>query len=120
MEPIVAQLDPLVINMCYRSLHIAEQYGREILKDGMFKTVTDAGKKAEETIHTLVWEYPEHGFAISSQEAKRLGLNVEDAEQFGEWERIWGLHMQLLKQGKKVIQLVTADDASAEQKSEKA
>jgi hypothetical protein len=106
--------------MCYRSLHIAEQYGREILRDGMFKTVTDADKKAEETIHTLVWEYPEHGFAISSQQAKTLGLNVQDAEQFGEWEKIWALHMELLKQGKKVIQLVAADGASAGKKSEKA
>mgnify|MGYP001068745824 CR=1 FL=1 len=113
MEPIVSQLEPMVINMCYRSLHIAERYGKAILREGMFRNADDAEKKSESVIHKLVWEYPEHGFAICSREAKELGLNIVDAESFDNWEKIWSFHIELLGQKKKVIQAVSPDEAAA-------
>jgi hypothetical protein len=109
IEPIVRQLDPLVINMCYRSLHIAERYGKDILKSGMCKNDTDAEKKAEDIIHNLVWNYPEHSFAICSQEAKGLGLKIICSEEYEYWDKIWELHTELLKQNKKIIHLINMD-----------
>jgi len=115
IAPIVEKLDPMVINMCYRSLHIAERYGKEILRGGMFKVDSDPEKKAENVIHKLVWEYPEHGFAICSEEAKRLGLNITDAERFKDWDKIWQFHTELLKQQKKLIHLASSDASAGKE-----
>lgn len=107
VKPIVGKLDPLVINMCFRRLQIAERYGRELLTEYMFKDKPNKEELARATIQELVWEYPEHGYAICCKEAKRLNLETIEAESFDEWNRFWNLYTSLVRENEKVIRLIT-------------
>jgi len=103
IEPIVSQLEPLVVHLCYRSLHIAEGYGEDILVRNMFRQDKDGKEKAKTIIHSLVWNYPYHGYAISRDEAKKLGLRIIEAESFKPWDQLWQNYMKLRDRGEKVI-----------------
>jgi len=106
VKPVVGKLDPLVFNMCYRRLQIAEKYGRELLESYMFKDEQNKADLAHKTITQLVWMYPEHGYAISSEEAKRLKLKITDAENFDEWDQYWKLYNKIKDKGEKSIALI--------------
>jgi len=102
-QPVVAKLDPLVVNMCYRYLQIAEKYATELLLSYMFKNKKNKEDLAEEISQKLVYEYPEHGFAICCKEAHRLGLNVTKADQVQEWNDVWKIHLWLTNRGLKMV-----------------
>lgn len=107
VEPIVGKLDPLVINMCFRRLQIAERYGHELLMEYMFKEKPSKDTLATNTIRELVWEYPEHGYAICSAEAKRIHLEIqEENDAVEEWNKFWNLFLMLNEEKEKVIRLV--------------
>lgn len=109
VNPIVGKLDPLVLNMCFRYLQVTERYGKELLLKYPFKGIRHAEEKAEETINELVWQYPEHGYAIQFDEANRLGLPVEDCETIAEWKKLWEYYRQKEKEGGDHIHLITED-----------
>lgn len=106
VNPIVGKLDPLLINMCYRRLQIAERYGNELLTEFMFVHEPNKNELAESTLRELVWMYPEHGYAICCSEAKRIHLNVIKAEYFPEWNNFWRLWKDLDREKRKIIQLI--------------
>ncbi len=110
IRPVIGKLDPLVINMCYRRLQIAEKYGRLLLEEYMFKDESAGEDLADETIMELVWEYPAHGYAICSSEAKRINLKVVDASAYAEWDKLWKLYVELMKRGQKYIRLVPREE----------
>ncbi len=91
MNPITTKLEPWLINMCERELCIAEEYSIEFLKKFMFKDQ----KKAEEIADTLVRGYPEHGFSISADRAKELGLEITDSTKFDKWDNAWNIYLEL-------------------------
>jgi hypothetical protein len=102
----VAKLDPLVINMCYRHLQIAQKYAKELLMSYMFKNKKGCEELAEDVSYSLVWDYPEHSFAICSKEAARLGLNVKLAEDFSCWDSLWDLFLGFERKREKAILLL--------------
>ena len=106
VNPIVGKLDPLVINMCYRRLQIAERYGKELLTSHMFKDKPMKENLATNTIRELVWEYPEHGYAICCGEARRINLEVLEDSEFTEWNKFWNLYLLLSVEKGKVIRLI--------------
>jgi hypothetical protein len=69
MTPLLSQIDPLEVGSYRRALAIAEEYGKRML--------ALTGKRNDELVHELVWEYPAHSFCIDYEEADRLGLPVE-------------------------------------------
>jgi hypothetical protein len=75
----------------------------------MFRDDPDGHTKARWAIKELVWEYPTHEFAIGIKEARRLGLNVTEAEKYDEWNAVWEIFSALQEQSGKVIKLVSAD-----------
>lgn len=106
ITPIISKLDPLLINMCYRNLLVAEYYGKELLTKYMFKNnnpETEEVPNADDTINQLVWQYPEHGFVIDIDEAKRLNLKVKNAKEYNDWEFIWNIFLALQEYEDKVI-----------------
>jgi hypothetical protein len=103
IQPVVAKLDPLVINMCYRYLQIAEKYARELLVSYMFKNRRNKEELAEDISHKLVYEYPEHSFAICCEEAHRLGLNISKADQVQAWGDVWKIYLKLADRGLKMV-----------------
>jgi len=106
IRPVVAKLDPLLIHMCYRYLEIAQNYGRELLTTYMFKDKPNKEEMAEKTITKLVWGYPEHGYAICCREARRINLNVTEAEDFPDWQKYWKIWDSVEGKGEKVIRLL--------------
>ncbi|MEE9173458.1 MAG: hypothetical protein V3U30_00610 [Thermoplasmata archaeon] len=115
ISPIIAKLDPLVVNMCFRFLSVTERYGEEFLKEYMFKGKRDAQDLAESAISELVWEYPEHSFAISLREARRIGLTVVEAEEYPSWDRLWEEFRKLNEHAEKSLVVLEAESAADEQ-----
>lgn len=103
VRPIVSKLDPLVINMCERCLTIAERYGTEFLSKYMFKNDKSKQAQAEAMVHELVWGYPEHGYAISKDEAKRLGLNVTSHTKYPFWSQLSVVYKNIKKEERVII-----------------
>jgi len=93
LTPVLNKEDARTYNEALRFLLIAELYGKEFLTDYMLKYLKDKTlreKVAKIVIHNLVWEYPEHSFAIRRRELKdSLFLTVEDAEKFDFWNELW-------------------------------
>lgn len=102
LQPLTKKLDPIQTSKSSRDLEIAKIYGKELLTDYMFKNIKiGAEKSAEKAISDLVYDYPAHGFAICYNEAKKIGLEVEEASKYPEWERVWKLINKLRKSKKK-------------------
>lgn len=89
IKPILAKLDPSLVNMCYRELSIADRYGYEFLTEYMFKGDKTKKRLSKEIIKQLIWDYPSHSFAIDLKQAADLGLIVEPSCNYGDWNLIW-------------------------------
>jgi Ni,Fe-hydrogenase III small subunit len=66
--PIYAQLDPLRIGEIQRALSIAVHYG----------TMLDHGNQKDDTVRTLLMEYPSHEFVIDREQAQELFNEVRE------------------------------------------
>jgi hypothetical protein len=113
-SPIVSKLDPLVVNMCYRSLTLAEKYGKELLLNYMLKDNPDKELLATTIINNLVWEYPEHGFVIDIDEAKRLNLVVRSSDRYDDWHNAWTLFLEYKNYNETIISFVERKETSAD------
>ncbi|AJF63061.1 MAG: hypothetical protein QT11_C0001G0933 [archaeon GW2011_AR20] len=85
VNPIICKIDPLLFSKSYRLLQIAQEYAREFLARYMFKndSYETKLKKSESIAYELVWGFPEHGFVINRERArKQLKLNIVDVESF--------------------------------------
>lgn len=109
LKPITSQLDPWILNMCQRSLQIATIYGENLLKNYMFKDNKIKAKSAEDVAYQLVYGFPTHSFAICKDIAKnKLGLNIIDADNYNQWERISNYYIKFLKNIKVKIIKITS------------
>jgi hypothetical protein len=107
VNPIMSKEDPRIISQSYRLLRIAEKYGKELIRNGSAKNWQMDEKRKEEFIDIIldifVWSYPDHGFAITRQEAKSLRLKIVLAENFEKWNLLWNFY--LLQRDKKLIKI---------------
>jgi hypothetical protein len=72
----------------------------------MFKDKRDKKDLAEDVSHKLVYEYPEHSFAICCSEAEHLGLNIVKAERVQAWDSIWQIYLSLSRAGVKTVKFL--------------
>jgi Serine dehydrogenase proteinase len=85
MAPVMDKLDPIMIHWSTSLLNESTHYARRLLR----MRDTDAGAMSEDLQRLpeqLVELYPSHGFVISRDEARELGLpvrNIEDYEYCG-------------------------------------
>jgi hypothetical protein len=70
MNPLYAHIDPSKVGGYRRSLAVAEEYSKRILKQRKHPD-------AEGLTQKLVWQYPSHDFVIDYEEVKALGLPVK-------------------------------------------
>ncbi len=89
IKPILAKLDPSVVNMCYRELLKAYRYGNEFLVEYMLKDAPNKVRLADEIMKKLVWDFPSHSFAIDIKQAEDLGLEVAPSSEYPDWEMMW-------------------------------
>lgn len=113
VNPIMAKEDPRIYAVCLRLLAIATIYGKEFLEKYMFNPVVTGGPDPSAIVHKLVHEYPDHGFSIRREEARRIGLKVIYAEDYPLWGEIWKAHKLLGPQGQ-FIKLYQENELSTE------
>jgi len=90
--PLLAQLDPALIDFCRKAIARSERFARKWLLRAQCQ---GAPQKARKIARTLVStkRYLSHGTVIDHQEAKTIGLNVEYlAPDDDLWQAIWRLY----------------------------
>lgn len=75
VRPLFDQVDPLELGEARRHLAVGEEYSKRIMERYSYRDYTE--DQIAETVRTLVWGYPSHGFFIGRNEAANIGLNVE-------------------------------------------
>ena len=90
-EIIADKLLPLSVGEHLKSLEIGENYLKNLLISRMFKNDKEKEKKAEDIAKKLCRGYTHHGYCITTNEAKSIGLKIEEPSD-EEWNIIWGLH----------------------------
>jgi hypothetical protein len=85
-RPLMEKIDVVHYNERARILKVAEEYAIRLLRPNY------PDSAARMIAASLVEKYPEHGFRIDREEAKRIGLHVGDptGEQAGVLEDLWG------------------------------
>lgn len=106
ITPIVAKLDPSVVNQCFRELGIAQTYGQDLLETYMLANQDNKEAEAERIAESLVWDYPAHEFAICFREAKKLGLKVCVWRDYKYWQPLWEAFIDAGKTTKGVFRIL--------------
>jgi hypothetical protein len=75
VRPLFDQVDPLELGEARRHLAVGEEYSKRIMERYSYKNYSE--DQIAETVRSLVWGYPSHGFFIGRNEAANIGLNVE-------------------------------------------
>lgn len=88
LAPILEKFEPSAISQASRQLEVTRAYAGELLRKFHFRHHPPRDQTVEQIAHNLVWWYPDHGFVISRDEARRLGLHVKDAESDPLWPNI--------------------------------
>jgi hypothetical protein len=69
------QVDPNQLGEARRLLAVGEEYGKRLMARYAYKHLDS--RTIARIVRDLVWEYPNHGFAVDFREAQQLGLNIE-------------------------------------------
>lgn len=72
IRPLIENIDAVHYTQMARVLRVAEEYAIRLLSS------KHTGEEARKIAQSLVEEYPEHGFVIDSDEAKKIGLKVQN------------------------------------------
>lgn len=89
IKPLVSQIDPILLQKCYRDLRIGLYYGMDLLGDYMLPNNFDLCFKI---VNKLVNVFPSHGYAIFREEMKKLGLVIENFEDNRDYSRLSELY----------------------------
>ena len=74
MRPLIEKIDAVHYTQSSRILRVSEEYAIRLLSSDSKHAYDDARSIASQ----LVEKYPEHGFVIDSEEARRIGLRVPE------------------------------------------
>lgn len=98
VAPIVSQINPTIVNMCYRALTTGEVYAYNFLYRYMFKDKPENERMllASQTAHTLVWGFQNHGQVITREDAKLLNLYVSYGENYDIFDMIYVITKEML------------------------
>lgn len=83
-SPIMAKIDPYHMHESVRNAELSIKYGTRLLQMRMVKS----GKDAVAISSALANNYSYHGYAITSDEAKEIGLRVFDLNRLATWREI--------------------------------
>lgn len=116
LNPIVSQINPTIVNMCYRALATGETYSYNFLYRYMLKDKPERERAilAAQTAHLLVWNFQNHGQVIARDDAKLLNLYVGYGENYDIFNMIYVITKEMLtilSQGsaKKAIRLISME-----------
>lgn len=98
LSPIVSQINPVIVNMCYRALATGETYAYNLLSRYMFKDKPERERLfiAKQTAHALVWSFQNHGQVISREDAKNLNLYIGHGENYDIFDMMYVITKEML------------------------
>jgi len=98
LNPIVSQINPTIVNMCYRALATGETYSYNFLYRYMLKDKPERERAilAAQTAHLLVWNFQNHGQVIARDDAKLLNLYVGYGENYDIFNMIYVITKEML------------------------
>jgi hypothetical protein len=98
ISPITSQINPTIVNMCYRALTTGEAYAYNFLYRYMFKEKPEREKAilASQTAHMLVWGFQNHGQIIGRDDAKLLNLYISFGENYDIFNMIYVITKEIL------------------------
>ena len=79
---------PITLGTFTKSLELGKQYAEKLLMSRMFENNPQV---AQDVASRLVEDYADHGFCINIDEAKALGLTVEELPE-DQLEPVWDIH----------------------------
>jgi len=92
VEDFFLKVDYAHVGFCMMAVDAARDYAKRLLVSFHFKG--QAGKiKSVGAIVKKLTGYPSHGFVIDINEAKSLGLNVEELSA-EDWKLLWALYKE--------------------------
>lgn len=107
LKPAVSKIDPYLQHQAVNQLKVAERYASRMLVN---RDLPADKHLAEERAKMLLWRlvnnYPTHGYVISREEARELGLPVLDAETHPRWQEIKEIHRNFMKQGETHLRVI--------------
>lgn len=92
ISPMLCREDVKIYNQAKRLLVIANVYASELLGKHMFGSIKSKGLKEKiinAVTHRLIWDYPDHSFAIRRDELKEWFFTVEDTDKLPYWDELW-------------------------------
>lgn len=116
LSPIISQINPTIVNMCYRALAMGETYAFNLLSRYMYKDKPDREKVyiAGQTAHSLVWNFQNHGQVISREDAKILNLYIGYGENYDIFDMMYVITREMINilasgQISKAIRLISME-----------
>jgi len=116
-KPLVCQLDPKLVHHAKQMLLVTAKYAEQLL------TLTGC-RNADEVAHSLVENFPTHGYVIAYEEAKKLGLPVRPLVEYEFLDGVRSIH-RASEEGLSLIEFglmsellePTTDEADADDQS---
>lgn len=109
--PMYAKIDPDRLGQHARYLEVGLQYGRRVLRryrKELYEQRVDGGQlNGERILRKLVWEYPQHEFALDLEELQEIGLPARSVSG-QEAESIQTIADALFETDEAIIDLVAA------------
>ncbi len=98
LTPIISQINPTIVNMCYRALTTGENYAFNFLSRYMYKDKPERERQllAGQTAHALVWGFQNHGQVIARDDAKLLNLYVAYGENYDIFDILYVITKEML------------------------
>jgi len=110
ISPLLSKQDVVLYNRALRLLKMAEVYGTGYLKKYSFQWIkSDSLRESvvNNIMRRLIWEYPDHNFAICRDEAEEiLLLSIEKAEEKPYWPELWDRFIKNFDGKNKVIEFI--------------
>lgn len=107
MQPIVSKLDPHKLHQASNLLEVAGDYGSRLLARRNVSEDHKLGKDdIKKFIDKLVKLYKSHGFIISRDEAKELGLPVSPIESYPRWIQVQEMWEGYLETDRSIVRLL--------------
>lgn len=109
VSPLLSRQDIVLYNQALRLLKMAEVYGKRYLLNHLGWITNEQLKEkiAQLVISKLIWEYPDHGFAICRDMAEDdLFLSIEKAEDAPYWTELWEKFESQLDTESKTIKFI--------------
>jgi Serine dehydrogenase proteinase len=104
LKPVTEKLDPHLLHQAANQLRIAERYAINMMDKRNLPAISPSG--AKDLMRRLIRAYPAHGFVISRDEARELGLPVEDMESYPRHQEVKRLYANFIRGTESIVRVV--------------